>query len=88
MAKELSSEWGVDLKRIEEILNEETEKYFNKNNMPESVRTLSGDYERDNKGRIVSQKEYDDFREAYKKRLISKEDYRNDNYDALKEIKK
>ena len=54
----------------------------------EGVKTLSGDYEKDSKGRIVSQKEYDEFREVYKKGLISKEDYRNDNYDALKEIKK
>lgn len=51
----------------------------------EGVRTLSGDFERDNKGRIVSQDEYDEFRQAYKEGRISKEDYKNDNYDALKE---
>lgn len=50
----------------------------------EGVRTLSGDLERDNKGRIVSQDEYDEFRKAYKEDRISKEDYRNNNYDALK----
>lgn len=61
--------------------NEYFQKMLNDNN----VKTLSGDYERDSKGRIVSQKEYDEFREAYKKDLISKEDYRNNNYDALKE---
>ena len=55
----------------------------NRSKTNEGIRTLNGDYERDNKGRIVSQKEYDDFREAYKKDLISKEDYRNNNYDAL-----
>ena len=38
LAKELSDEWGIDLKRTEEILNEETEKYLNKNNMPEGAK--------------------------------------------------
>ena len=51
----------------------------------EGVRTLDGSLEKDNKGRVVSQDEYDKFREAYKNGEISKEDYRNDNYDALKE---
>ncbi|MBR6907743.1 hypothetical protein IKN40_04555, partial [bacterium] len=51
----------------------------------EGVRTLDGSLEKDNKGRVVSQDEYDKFREAYKNGEISKEDYRNDNYDALKD---
>lgn len=51
------------------------------------VKSLSGKNETDNKGREVSQKEYDEFRQAYREGKISKEDYRNDNYDALKEKK-
>jgi len=38
LAKELSNEWGIDLKRTEEILNEETKKYLNEKNMPEGAK--------------------------------------------------
>lgn len=38
LAKELSNEWGIDLKRTEEILNEETKKYLYENNMPEGAK--------------------------------------------------
>lgn len=78
------------LRDAEDRYREEKAKYDKMMNQSSNkgVKTLNGDYERDNKGRIVSQKEYDDFREAYRKDLISKEDYRNDNYDALKENKK
>ena len=53
----------------------------------ENVKTLDGSYETDNKGRKVTQKEYDEFRKAYMEGKISKEDYRSDNYDALKQVK-
>ena len=57
---------------------------FRKEQESSKVKTLSGKNETDNKGREVSQKEYDEFRQAYKDGRISQEDYRNDNYDAMK----
>lgn len=50
------------------------------------VKALDGSLEKDNKGRVVSEKEYNDFRQAYKDGKISKEDYRNDNYDAMNNV--
>ncbi len=73
---------------MDEVIKD-PESAFNKyidSKMPKEsgVRTLDGSYEKDNKGRVVTQKEYEDFRQAYRDGKISKEDYKNDNYGALK----
>lgn len=67
-----------------ELEVQKDENYYNKLKKEAGVRTLDGSYEKDNKGKVVTQKEYDDFRQAYRDGKISKEDYRNDNYGALK----
>ena len=72
-----------DERKLNELSRERDKALLNKDKN-NRVRTLSGEYEKDNKGREVTQEEYDRFREAYKNDKISKEDYISDNYDALK----